>query len=199
VGRLDRIMLVDKQRAPFPGAASGLSAAISDDPPVPSPPKNISQILPPPPYHESTYIRAFNREKKIGNVEREILVPVYGHYDFQNPQYMASRKLLIARIAATGTSLSPLPCQAWHGYMVTSAYRVEVEVCADGPASAPPSGAAAATPPAGAFWGVCIVLFIVYTWHLCYFNVPIIIMYPISQWRLLSRHYSQRTHVEVNE
>jgi hypothetical protein len=41
-------------------------------------------------------------------------------------------------------------CQAWHGYMVTSAQRVEVEVGADGPASAPLSGAAAAAPRAGA-------------------------------------------------
>jgi hypothetical protein len=31
--------------------------------------------------------------------------------------------------------------------MVTNAHRVEVEVGADGPASAPHSGAAAATPP----------------------------------------------------
>jgi hypothetical protein len=34
--------------------------------------------------------------------------------------------------------------------MVTSAHRVEVEVGADGLASAPPSWAAAAAPPAGA-------------------------------------------------
>jgi hypothetical protein len=34
--------------------------------------------------------------------------------------------------------------------MVTNAHRVEVEVGADGPASATPSGAAAAAPPAGA-------------------------------------------------
>jgi KUP system potassium uptake protein len=34
--------------------------------------------------------------------------------------------------------------------MVTSAHRVEVEVGADGPASAPLSGAVAAAPPAGA-------------------------------------------------
>jgi hypothetical protein len=61
---------------------------------------------------------------------------------------MASRQLLIPRIAAVGTSLSPLPCQPWHGYMVTNAHRMEVD--ADGPASAPPSGAAAAAPPAGA-------------------------------------------------
>jgi hypothetical protein len=45
--------------------------------------------------------------------------------------------------------LSPLPCQAWHGYGVSSAHHGEVRD-ADGPASAPPSGAAAATPPAGA-------------------------------------------------
>jgi hypothetical protein len=63
---------------------------------------------------------------------------------------MASRQLLIPRIAAAGTSFSPLPCQAWHGYMVISAHRVEVEVGADGPASAPLSEAAAAAPPASA-------------------------------------------------
>jgi hypothetical protein len=61
---------------------------------------------------------------------------------YQNPPYMASRQLLIPRIAAPGTSFSPLPCQAWHGYMVTSDHRVEVGVSADGPASAPHSGAA---------------------------------------------------------
>jgi hypothetical protein len=69
---------------------------------------------------------------------------------FQNPPYMASRLMLILRIAAVGTSFSPLPCQAWHGYGATSAHRVEVEVGADGPASAPPYGAAATAPPAGA-------------------------------------------------
>jgi hypothetical protein len=66
---------------------------------------------------------------------------------FQNPPYIAFRQLLI-----------PLSCetrechafQAWHGYGATNAHRVEVEVGADGPASAPPSGAAAAAPPAGA-------------------------------------------------
>jgi hypothetical protein len=63
---------------------------------------------------------------------------------------MASRQLLIPRIATVGTSFSPLLCQAWHGYGVTSAHRVEVEVGADGHASALPSGAAVATPPAGA-------------------------------------------------
>jgi hypothetical protein len=60
---------------------------------------------------------------------------------FQNPPYKASRQLLIPRIAAAGTSFSPLPCQALHGYMATSAHRVEVKVGADGPASAPLSGA----------------------------------------------------------
>jgi hypothetical protein len=57
---------------------------------------------------------------------------------------------MIPRIAAVGTSFSPLPYQAWHGYGVTSADRAEVEVGDDGHASAPPSGAAAAEPPAGA-------------------------------------------------
>jgi hypothetical protein len=63
---------------------------------------------------------------------------------------MASRQLLIPRIAVAGTSFSPLPCQAWHGYGVTSAHRVEVEVGTDGHASSPPSGPAAVAPPAGA-------------------------------------------------
>jgi hypothetical protein len=71
---------------------------------------------------------------------------------FENPPYRASRQLLISRIAAVVTSFIPLPCEAWHGYMITSAHRVEVEVGADGPAKAPPSGAAAAAPPAGARW-----------------------------------------------
>jgi hypothetical protein len=88
--------------------------------------------------------------KHIGVAEREISMSVYGYSDFQIPPYMASRPLLIPRIEAVGTSFSPLPCQARHGYMVTSAHRVEVEVGADGHASAPPSGAAAAAPPAGA-------------------------------------------------
>jgi hypothetical protein len=77
-------------------------------------------------------------------------VLVYGYYVFQNPPYMASRQLLIPRIAVVGTSFIPLPCQAWHGYMVTSAHRVEVEAGTDGHASASPSRAAAAAPPAGA-------------------------------------------------
>jgi hypothetical protein len=75
---------------------------------------------------------------------------VYGYFDFRKPPYMASRELLILRIVAAGTSFSPLPCQAWHGYMVTSAHRVEVEVGSDGAASASLSGAAAAPAPAGA-------------------------------------------------
>jgi hypothetical protein len=77
-------------------------------------------------------------------------VLVWGYYVFQNPPYMASRQLLISRIAAACTSSNTIPCQAWHDYGVTSANRVEVEVGADGPASAPPFKTAAAAPPAGA-------------------------------------------------
>jgi hypothetical protein len=60
-------------------------------------------------------------KKHIGQAEREIPLLVYGYYVFQNPPYKASRQLLIPRIAAIGTSISPLPCQAWHGYGVTCA------------------------------------------------------------------------------
>jgi hypothetical protein len=71
----------------------------------------------------------------------------YGYFAFQNPPYRASRQLLITRIVATGTSFSPLPCQAWQGHMVISAHRVKMEVGADGPASALPSAAAACGRP----------------------------------------------------
>jgi hypothetical protein len=64
---------------------------------------------------------------------------VYGYYVFPK-----------ASVPGFRTSFNPLPCHAWDGYMVTSVHRVEVEVGADGPASAPLSGAAAAAPPAGA-------------------------------------------------
>jgi hypothetical protein len=68
-------------------------------------------------------------------------VLVYGYCDFQKPfVYMASRQLLILHIAAAGTPFSPLPCQAWHGMRFTYAHRVEVEVRADGLASAPSPG-----------------------------------------------------------
>jgi hypothetical protein len=96
------------------------------------------------------YLRVFSREKHIGQAEREILVLVYGSYDFSNPPYITSRQLPIPQIAAVGTSLSPLPCQSRHDYMVPNANRMEVEVGADGPASASPSGATAAPPLAGA-------------------------------------------------
>jgi hypothetical protein len=62
---------------------------------------------------------------------------------------MASRHLVIPRIAAAGTSFSHMPCYAWHGYKITNAHRVEVEVGADETASAPTSEAAVAAPPAG--------------------------------------------------
>jgi hypothetical protein len=37
-----------------------------------------------------------------GRADRAILGLEYGNYDFQNPPYMASRKLLITRSAASG-------------------------------------------------------------------------------------------------
>jgi hypothetical protein len=147
--------VVDAERAPFPSAATRLSAASSNTrvPPLirpyPSHQRSISEKPPPPPYRES--ICEFSVAKKhIGLAEREILGLEYGYYVFQNPPCIAFRQVLITRIAGTGTSFSPLPCHTWHGYKVTSAHRVEVEVGADGLSSAPSSEAAAAAPPAGA-------------------------------------------------
>jgi hypothetical protein len=53
--------------------------------------------------------------------------------------------------APAGTSFSPLPCHAWHIYMVTNAHRLAVHVDADGHGSAPTSRAAAVAPPTGAW------------------------------------------------
>jgi hypothetical protein len=78
-------------------------------------------------------------------------VLMYGYYAFPKHSVKGFTTAVDpADRSVVGTSFSPLPCQAWHGYGVTSAHNVEVEVGADGPASAPPSGAAAAAPPAGA-------------------------------------------------
>jgi hypothetical protein len=80
-----------------------------------------------------------SRKKHIGRPERDS-VGVRMLCFSQNSPYMASRHLLIPRIAAAGTSFSPLPYQASHDYMATNVARVEVEVGADGHARAPPSG-----------------------------------------------------------
>jgi hypothetical protein len=62
--------------------------------------------------------------------------------------------LLIARMrAARFTPPSSQPCQAWHGYRATNTtHHEEIGVSADGHASAPPFGAAAASPSAGALF-----------------------------------------------
>jgi hypothetical protein len=89
------------------------------DPSVPSAHRNISQILPSPPYRESIFEYLIAKKQ----AEREILVLVYGWYDFENTPYMASRQQLIARIAAAGTSCSPatVPSMA-RVHVVTSAH-----------------------------------------------------------------------------
>jgi hypothetical protein len=81
---------------------------------------------------------------------------------------MASRHLLITGIADVGTSFSPIPRQAWHGYGVTNAYRVEVKLGADGHASAPPAG----SPPlrrrpvlVGALRDLDVVLYFVFVFY----------------------------------
>jgi hypothetical protein len=75
---------------------------------------------------------------------------VYKYYVFPKPSVHGFPTTLIPRITVAGTSFIHLPCQAWHGYGATIAHRVEVEVGADGHASASPSGAAATAPPVGA-------------------------------------------------
>jgi hypothetical protein len=111
--------------------------------------KDFANAAPTPSSEE--YLRVFRRGKDISDMPSgRFLCRCTDIMLFLNPPYMAPRRLLIPRIAAAGTSFRPLPCQAWHGYKVTNARRVEVEVGIDGPASAPLSGVAAAAPPAGA-------------------------------------------------
>jgi hypothetical protein len=86
---------------------------------------------------------------------------MYGYYVFPKPSVPCFPTAADPADRSCRYLVSPLPCQAWHGYMITSAHRVEVEVGADGHASAPLSGAAAAAPPAGAAhsnWGVPITV-----------------------------------------
>jgi hypothetical protein len=121
-------------------------------------------------------MRVFSRGKTYRTSRAGDLGAGVRIFIFPKPPYTASRQLLIARIAAAGTSSSPIPYHAWHGYKATTVYRVEVEVGADGPASAPPSGAAAEAPPASAcvckgvyfsmmLWWVSLRLSYVYCFH----------------------------------
>jgi hypothetical protein len=88
-------------------------------------------------------------KKHIGRPEREILVPVLQrNYFFKSPMYMASPTAVDPADRGVGP-LSPLPCQAWHGYRVSSAHHGEVRGCRRA-CERTPSGAAAAAPPAGA-------------------------------------------------
>jgi hypothetical protein len=69
-------------------------------------------------------------------------VRVYGYYVFPKPSVHGFPTVANpADQSCRYTSFIPLPCQAWHDYGVTNAHRVEVEVGADGHASASPSGA----------------------------------------------------------
>jgi hypothetical protein len=62
----------------------------------------------------------------IGRAEREILAPVvHINYFFKSPMYMAFPTAADPTDRYVGP-LSPLPCQAWHGYGVSSAHHGEV-------------------------------------------------------------------------
>jgi hypothetical protein len=85
-------------------------------------------------------------KSSIGLTNREILVLVYRQ---------CFEKTLVWRLPDSPDSprLScPQPSRAWHGNRVTTAHHEEVGVSADGHASAPHFGAAAALPPTGAIF-----------------------------------------------
>ena len=67
--------------------------------------------------------------KQIGRAEREILAPVvHRNYFFKSPMYKAFPTAADPTDRAVGP-LSPLPCQASHGYGVSSAHHGEVRGC----------------------------------------------------------------------
>jgi hypothetical protein len=113
-----RRALVDVERAPFLSDASRLSAARSNTcvPPLIRPyPSRIfffQRHLPPPPPSRESICEYSVAKKHIGLAERKILVLEDRSYYIQNPPYMVSRHMLIMRIAATGTSFTPIPCHA---------------------------------------------------------------------------------------
>jgi hypothetical protein len=103
----------------------------------------------PNPLEVGLYSVVCDREKHIGRAERETLVPVlHRNYFFKSPMYMAFPTAADHADRAVGP-FSPLPCQGWHGYGVYNAHHGEVRGCRR-PTSAPPCGAAAVAPPAGA-------------------------------------------------
>jgi hypothetical protein len=69
------------------------------------------------------------KKKNIGRPEREILVPVlHRNYFFKSPMYRAFPTSANHADQAVGP-LSPLPCQAWHSYGISSAHHGEVRGC----------------------------------------------------------------------
>jgi hypothetical protein len=98
------------------------------DPAVPSSPLNACGVHAPP-LEVGLYSGVSVREKHIGRAEREILVPVlHRNYVFKSPLYMAFPTAPDPADRASGP-LSPLPCQAWHGYGVSNAHHGEVRGC----------------------------------------------------------------------
>ena len=98
------------------------------DPAVPSSPSNAA-VVQAPLLKVRLYLGVSVREKHIGRAEREILVPVsHRNYFFKSPLYRAFPTAADPTDRAVGP-LSPLPCQAWHGYGVSSAHHGEVRGC----------------------------------------------------------------------
>jgi hypothetical protein len=114
------------------------------DPAVPSSQSNVPEVQVPPPRGRTVLSSICMRKKYIGRAEREILVPVlHGNYFFKSPLYRMIPRIEVSALLAPyrarpGTATGfPAPTTGRCGD-------------ADGSASAPPSGAAAAAPPAGA-------------------------------------------------
>jgi hypothetical protein len=75
----------------------------------------------------------FVANKHIGRPEREILVLAYGYCNFPKPSVKGFPTFDDPTYRSCRT-----PYRAWHGYMVTTAYHVEVEVGVTGMRAHPP-------------------------------------------------------------
>jgi hypothetical protein len=148
-GRLDVCMMVDVERAPYPSVASGFFAASSNT-------RVPSLICPYPPLHPTLLkmhahppkcygmLVVSNLEKHIGRPEREILAPTKSFFEKPNVHGL-SRQMRIARIALPAL-LAPYRAK----YVTVTGFPTPTtgrRGDADGPASAPPSGAAAGGRP----------------------------------------------------
>jgi hypothetical protein len=146
--RLAMALLLPGRMSPPP------TPATNSDPRVPSSPPKYA-LDTDPTHGKECILGVSNHEKKYRTSRAGDLDASVHIIQFNAPRTKAPRQLLIRGLYLPYFNPpSPQPYKTLHGYTVTNAHYEEVGVTADVHASAPPSEAAAAAPPAGASEGV---------------------------------------------